>query len=114
MKFMVLKLVEKCPKYIENLNAIHSAGAENILEKTAKLMLDLGKQPAINPTELEKIKCPVRIAVGDSDKMIPLEAAHQIFKFCRQGSFEVLPETRHEIDRVNPELLAQNLIRFFN
>ncbi len=107
-------LAEKFPKYIENLNAIHAAGAQTILEKTASLMLDLGKQPAVNPTDLAKINCPIRIAVGDSDKMIPLEAAHQVFKFCSQGSFEVVPDTRHEIDRVNPELLSQNLIRFFN
>lgn len=106
-------LAEKFPKYIENLNAIHLAGAQTILEKTSNLMLDLGKQPAVSPSELGKITCPIRIAVGDSDKMIPLDAAHQVFKYCSQGSFEVLPETRHEIDRVNPELLSQNLARFF-
>jgi pimeloyl-ACP methyl ester carboxylesterase len=105
---------EKLPVYAANLIAKHGAQLwESLLVKTAEMMLNLAKAPALSLTDFENVYCPVAIGLGDKDKMIPISDAIAIKNALPNACLDVLPYTQHPIDRVKADLLAARLKYFF-
>lgn len=105
---------EKAPRYAIALEKLHGQNWENLMHKTAEMMLDLGKLPVIVNNDFSQITVPVQMAVGDKDNMVSIEETLQAYRQLPNGQFLVLPNTQHPIERVNPEELAHQIKRYFN
>jgi pimeloyl-ACP methyl ester carboxylesterase len=104
----------KVPKFAEELFSLHGDKWENLLSKTAKMMLDLGNEQAFAITDLSKLNNKVRVSVGDKDKFVSLEENYEIFKTIPNSSFTVLPDTIHPLQKVNIDRLVYEITSFFS
>lgn len=111
------KLLEKIPDFANELSKRHSpADWKKVLHKTAEMMIDMGKEN--NLTNLKKedlalIKNEVRISVGDKDKMVSIEESLNAYRSLGNGSFYVIPDTPHPIEKVFVKRLSEEIKIFF-
>lgn len=108
-------IAEKAPAYAANLMQKHGSDHwEALLQKTAAMMLGLGKHPALVMSDFNMIACVMAIGLGDKDKMIPIEDAIAVKNALPNACLDILPFTQHPIDRVKTELLVERLKYFFD
>jgi esterase/lipase len=81
------------------------------LYKTAEMMKSLGEHPLVTPDTIKELELPVNIGLGDRDKMVSLDESMSIYQALPQGSFYILPQTPHVIEKVDAELLASLIIK---
>jgi pimeloyl-ACP methyl ester carboxylesterase len=102
------------PRFAQALAAGHTAlGWEAVLAHTRAMLTALGEQGGLRPDEVTNLAMPVRIGLGDRDTTTTLAESAAIYRALPHGELEVLPGTRHEIDRVAPARLAASLIECF-
>jgi pimeloyl-ACP methyl ester carboxylesterase len=97
---------EKVPKYAAQLAALH--GAEHwkqLLPAIAKLMTDLAEKPLLNNAQYRLLNLPVQMMVGDKDVMVSVAETLEATRNIPDSRLAVLPETKHPIDMVRPDLL---------
>lgn len=109
------KILAKVPSYAAALAEKHmNQDWRVLLSKTAAMMLRLGQSPVLTATDYSKILIPVVVALGDQDKMVPLDEAIAIFKSIPNAGLDIIPYTPHPIDKVNFELILSRLNIFFD
>lgn len=106
------KIKEKVPKYALALEQLHGSNWEILMDKTALLMLNLGKNPAIKESDYEEIKVPVLISVGDKDVMVSIEESVFAFRKIPNCLFYVMPNTIHLIEKVDVRQVANQIKNF--
>jgi pimeloyl-ACP methyl ester carboxylesterase len=104
-----IKIKEKVPKYASALEQLHGNNWEGLMEKTAKMMLNLGENPVISESDFEEINVPVLISVGDKDAMVSIEESIFAFRKIPNCLFYVMPNTIHPIERVDVNQVAQQI-----
>ncbi|SDJ39379.1 alpha/beta fold hydrolase [Chryseobacterium jejuense] len=104
-------ILEKIPQYAQLLEKQHGLKWKQLLSAIADLMIDLGKKPPLKD-HLASIDTPVQIMVGDKDNMVTLEESAHVYRSLPNAKLAVLPETKHPMDKVRPNLLL-NLIKDF-
>jgi pimeloyl-ACP methyl ester carboxylesterase len=105
---------EKVPKFAAALEKLHGNNLGNLMFKTAEMMLELGKTPAMKNDDFSQITTPTLMAVGDKDNMVSIEETLIVYRQLLTGQFLVLPNTQHPIERVNQEELAHQLRKYFS
>jgi pimeloyl-ACP methyl ester carboxylesterase len=105
---------EKVPKFAAALEKLHGNNWGNLMFKTAEMMLELGKTPAMKNGDFSQITTPTLMAVGDKDNMVSIEETLIVYRQLLTGQFLVLPNTQHPIERVNQEELAHQLRKYFS
>jgi pimeloyl-ACP methyl ester carboxylesterase len=108
------KIKEKIPAYALQLQKLHGIGWENLLEETAKLILGLGNNNPLSSASLAAIKNTTKLGIGDKDNMVSIEETKQAQQAIQGSLFHLFPDTLHPLNKVNKELLAQELIQFFS
>jgi pimeloyl-ACP methyl ester carboxylesterase len=103
---------EKIPAFVKTLEERHSSKWNEVVLQTAHMMKRLSDNP-LTEKDFQKIEIPVRLAVGDRDRMVSVQETQSVFKLLKQGSLLVLPNTSHPFEKVNTERLAQELKIFF-
>jgi esterase/lipase len=104
------KIEEKVPKFAAALAQLHAPiDWKEVMRKTAKLMLELGNQPALSDTELASINIPVTLLLGSEDVMVAVEETTIVQQQLPHATFEQVQGWQHPIERVNKEELAQKL-----
>lgn len=104
---------EKVPKYAAALEDLHGNNWEILLEKTAKMILNLGKNPTLKPCDFEAIAIPVLLSVGDKDVMVTIEETTNVFRKLSNAQLYIMPNTIHPIEKVNVSALAYQIKLFF-
>lgn len=104
-------ILEKVPQYAQLLESQHGPKWKQLLPAIADLMIGLGKNPPLK-NELTTINIPVQIMVGDKDNMVTLEESAYVYRSLPNAKMAVLPDTKHPMDKVRPDLLF-NLIKDF-
>jgi pimeloyl-ACP methyl ester carboxylesterase len=104
-------ILEKIPQYAQLLESQHGRKWKQLLPAIADLMIDLGKKPPLE-NNLATITTPVQIIVGDKDNMVTLEESSRVYRSLPNAKLAVLPDTKHPMDKVRPDLLL-NLIKDF-
>lgn len=105
---------EKLPQFALQLQKRHAPNDWTIvLQKTAELMLSLGNQPALQPSDLKAISCPCCVLLGDKDKMVSIEETLAIYSALPKCSLAILPQTAHPIEQISIDLLQCVLLRFW-
>jgi pimeloyl-ACP methyl ester carboxylesterase len=104
---------EKVPKFAAVLEARHTAlGWEALLARTAELMHELGRHPAVTDELLGQIAHPVRIGVGDRDATVSIDESAAGVRKLPRGELEVHPRTPHPFDRAPVERIARSVTEF--
>lgn len=107
-------ILEKVPAFAQALQERHAPlNWEDVMRRTTEMMLHLGKEPLLSQEQLQQIAVPVRIAVGDRDAMVTIEESLAAFRQLVQGQFQVLPSTKHPLEQLDWQLLAQALVQYF-
>jgi pimeloyl-ACP methyl ester carboxylesterase len=97
---------EKVPKYAAQLASLQ--GEEHwkqLLPAIAGMMIGLGKTPILNAENYNAINARIQLMVGDKDVMVSLEETVQAAKAIPEARLAVLPNTKHPIEQVRPDLL---------
>ena len=111
------KILEKLPDFAEELSKRHlPADWKKVLHKTSEMMIDMGNGNNLSNLKKEDfalIKNEVRISVGDKDKMVSIEESLDAFRSLDNGSFYVIPDTPHPIEKVTIKRLSDEIKLFF-
>ncbi|MFC3159186.1 Pimeloyl-ACP methyl ester carboxylesterase [Chryseobacterium arachidis] len=106
-------IAEKVPRYAELLKAQHGSKWKELLPAIAEMMILLGKNPPLKD-QLATINFPVQIMVGDKDNMVTLEETVSVYRNLPNAKLCVLPDTKHPMDKVRPNLLLNLMKDFWN
>jgi pimeloyl-ACP methyl ester carboxylesterase len=110
-----MKIEEKVPAFAKELRERHQPIAwQTVLEKTAGLLLSLGKENVLKAEDIHSIKVPVLLLLGDRDKMVSLEETVAVFKQLPNGRMGIFPGTPHPIEQVSLKRLAFEVREFMN
>lgn len=104
-------ILERIPQYAQLLESQHGTKWKQLLPAIADLMVDLGKNSPLE-NNLATITTPVQIMVGDKDNMVTLEESAKVYRSLPNAKLAVLPDTKHPMDKVRPDLVL-NLIKDF-
>jgi pimeloyl-ACP methyl ester carboxylesterase len=108
------KIAAKVPQFAQALAERHTAsGWETVVRRTAAMLQTLGETGGLTPANLLSLQLPVRVMAGDRDNTVSIGEAAEIYHLFPLGELEVLPATRHELEKVSPERLAHSLLEFF-
>ena len=103
---------EKLPKYASVLKQLHGNNWEILMQKTAQMMLNLGKNPSLISADFEQITIPVLLSVGDKDVMVSIEETVNAYRNLPNGQLFVMPNTIHPIEKIDINELAHQIKRF--
>lgn len=107
-------LALKVPDYVQFLKDTHGEHDWlNVVRKTALFMKSLPER-GLFEKDYNRIKCPVRLSVGDRDKMVSLSSNHQVMRMISNASMLVIPDTPHVLSKVNPFRIQFELNQFFS
>ncbi len=97
---------EKIPAYTEYLETLHGQEWKKIVSATAGILRSIGKDP-LQAASLQRITCPVTMAIGTEDRMVSWEETAQTVYAIKGAVYHPLEGQPHPLERINPELLAQ-------
>jgi pimeloyl-ACP methyl ester carboxylesterase len=108
------KLEAKVPAFVEELKKRH-AGADwkQLLEKTRKMMFELGETDPLNAKSLAEITHKVRLGIGDRDTTAVVEDTVAAYRCLQNGQLEIFPSTPHPFERVSLVKLKSSMEEFF-
>ncbi|TSJ40018.1 alpha/beta fold hydrolase [Fluviicola chungangensis] len=105
------KIEEKVPAFANYLKSLHGeAEWKMVLQRTAKMMLELGKKPSLKPYDFHHIQIPVLLLLGEKDVMVTKEETKHVRELLRNASFEEVPDWVHPINQVPLDELVQQLL----
>lgn len=108
------KIGQKIPAFAKQLELRHApADWKTVLEKTAAMMLKMGKSNPLRHEDYDAISNEVLIAVGDNDAMVGLEETIAAYRAIRGAALLVIPATAHPIEKIDTDRLSGELKRFF-
>jgi esterase/lipase len=108
------KIEGKIPAFAEQLKQRHSPQDwKQVLNKTAEMMLNLGKNPELKESDFAKISNEVLISVGDKDNMVSIEETKNASKKIPNARFLLFENTPHPIEKISTDLLADKIKKFF-
>jgi pimeloyl-ACP methyl ester carboxylesterase len=101
------KIREKIPAFARILETRHAPNDwKELLSKTKDMMLALGANPMITPELAKKLRNRVSILLGDLDDMADRSFSQTIAADFPNGSFQLMNNTPHPIEKVNLDELA--------
>lgn len=108
------KIREKVPHFSTELEKRHAPQDwKLVLSKTADMMLALGKNPALNKNEFEKIKCPVLISRGSEDTLVSAAETEAVHKMIKGSQLMTFPGIPHPIEKIPVEVIGKEIKTFF-
>ena len=113
-KFSAATIAEKLPRFAAALQLVHTGiGWERLCAESSDMLTRLGERPLLSRELLAGIAQPTRLMMGDRDDTMSLEETANAYRLLPAGQLEVLPSTRHGIERVDIERLSSSLTSFF-
>ena len=105
------KIEEKVPDFAAYLKSIHGESEwKTVLQKTAKMMLELGKKPSLKPYDFHHIQIPVLLMRGSNDTMVTEKETMEVQHLLGNGVYLEREEWQHPINLVSSEELAEQLL----
>ncbi|TYZ14433.1 alpha/beta hydrolase [Hymenobacter lutimineralis] len=107
------KMRAKVPQYAAHLEELHApTSLPALLEATSALMRGLGDAPPLTQANLSTLKVPVQVLVGELDTTAGVDTSQQFASYLPQAAFEIIMNTPHPLEKVNPDLLASRVAQF--
>jgi pimeloyl-ACP methyl ester carboxylesterase len=109
------KIEEKLPDFAAALQKRHAPNSwKTVLEKTAAMLVEMGKDNPLKPGDYTTIPHPVLLMLGDRDKMVTLDETVAVYKNLPKAQLAILPNTTHPIELVNQARLAYAIRTFLS
>lgn len=106
-------ILQKVPAFAAQLEKRHGADNwRNVLAKTKDMLLQLGKENALQLNDYTTIGQNCLILLGEKDKMVTVEETAAVVKALPNAKYKSLPGTPHPIEQVDTALLAEEIIHF--
>lgn len=105
-------ILEKVPKFAHALKVRHGEDWENLLRRTADMMIELGENNLIDKELLSRVQNKVLLGLADNDTMVTVEETDFVFSNLKNAKRYTLYNTKHPIETVNIEFLAENIVGF--
>ncbi len=100
---------QKVPAFASQLAHKHGHDWPSLLLRTAELMRDISARQYLDKQTLKNIRIPVSVGIADKDQMVSLEETTGVFETLPDASLFVLPGSKHQLETVNNNLLAQTI-----
>lgn len=96
-----LVIEEKIPQFAQYQQSLHSpTDWKDVMNATAKMMIDLGNNPALEDHLLKSIDTPTLCLLGDQDTMVTKEETQHVVSLLPKGKFEIIENCQHPIEKV--------------
>ena len=106
---------QKVPAFAAQLKQRHAPQDwKLLLEKTAGLLLSLGKNNALKLEDYVSISTPCLLLLGDRDKMISTEETFAVYKQLPNAQLGILPATPHPIEQTDIKTLSFFIQQFID
>jgi pimeloyl-ACP methyl ester carboxylesterase len=104
---------EKVPQFASHLEQLHApVPLPEFLAATAGLLRSLGDAPLLNADNLAGLEVPVQVLVGELDSTAGVDASRAFADHMPRATFEIIMNTPHPLEKVNPDLLVNRIARF--
>ena len=104
---------EKVPQFAATLKAQHHPNNwKEVLNKTAGMLQELGKNNLLTNLLLAELKIPILLMLGDLDKMVSRSKTIEVFDLLPTSQLAILPNTQHPLQASDAELVAVMIIKF--
>lgn len=108
------KMVVKVPGYANQLMMQHGLNLwKQVIDQTSQMMNQLSKELILLDEDLEKIKVPVLLAIGDKDYTSSIEETLHVYRKLANAQLWVLPDTSHPFEKIDKQIIADAIKRFF-
>ena len=108
---VVMKL--KVPAFARRLEELHGAkNWENVVLKSAKMMVNLGENPNLNEANYERINHKVLICLGELDSMSTQKESKNVANYLQNGHFLEINNLKHPIESVPIDKIASIITNF--
>lgn len=109
------KIETKLPDFAAALQKRHAPNDwKTVLEKTAAMLIEMGKDNPLKPEDYPAILHPVLLMLGDRDKMVTLDETVEVYKNLPKAQLTILPNTAHPLEMVNQARLAYEIRSFLS
>ena len=95
-------IAQKAPKYATQLVEEHGATRWRPLVRQAHDLVAILAENSLQEANLQTIRCPVLICVGDRDELVRLPEAHRLSRLLPNSGLLTLPNTRHPFSSIQP------------
>ena len=98
----------KVPQFAKVLEKRHTGSDwKTVLEKTKGLLIQLGKQNTLKLSDYKGIEHSVNIVLAENDNMVTEEESKNVADQLVNGSFHILPNSSHPIEKVDLDKLLK-------
>lgn len=105
------KIEEKVPAFAGYLKSLHGENNwKTVLQRTAKMMLELGNKPSLKSYDFHHIQIPVQLLRGEKDAMVTNEETAEVQSLLGNGSYSEIADWVHPINLVPSDQLTQQLL----
>jgi len=105
------KIQEKIPKFAEALQKRHQPNDwKEVLEKTAKMMFDLGQNNLLKAVDFSRINNSIKLMLGENDEMVSLSETKWVHENLPQSELKIIPNTFHPIEKVDIAVLKKEIV----
>lgn len=109
------KIQEKVPAFAALLKEKHAANDwKGVLRRTGDMMLGLGNGRALTDEQLGQIKQPIKICVGENDKMVSVGESRRTADLLSNGTLEIIEGGEHPIEKMDVAAMQQIVAEFTN
>ncbi|WP_353777490.1 alpha/beta fold hydrolase [Winogradskyella sp. 3972H.M.0a.05] len=106
-----LKIEEKVPHFAKMLEKEHyPLDWKIIMEKTAAMMLDMGKGAKLNDNDFGRINQNVVIGVGSLDTMVSYEESEIVSELLPNSKLITLEGVEHPINKIESQTIVDYII----
>jgi pimeloyl-ACP methyl ester carboxylesterase len=81
-----------------------------LLKQTAQLIDNLPRHK-IEPIDLDELTIPIRIGVGEQDRLVTIDETRHMTKFLSEDSFFLCANSGHELEKTNLDQLTNEIIK---
>lgn len=109
------KIEEKIPAFATILKDRHHPNNWKIvLEKTANMMIAMGNNNVLKDEDYKLIQHTIKLLLADKDEMVTYEETNHVADLLPQATFELLPNSKHPIEKVDIDALSGIIRAFYN
>ncbi len=114
VKMLDPKIIEeRIPAFAKALQERHAPNSWKLLmEKTSAMMLGLGEKPLLTANDFQNIHTPVKLAIGNADKMVSIEETSEVANWLPNSRFLILQDVPHPIEKVPIARLVEVITAF--
>ena len=107
------RMREKVPQYASQLEQLHApTPLPDLLAATTSMLRGLGDAPLLNAHNLAALEVPVQVLVGELDTTAGVDASRSYVDHMPRATFEIIMNTPHPLEKVNPDVLVNRIARF--